>query len=301
VPVPNVPVRFTVVAGGGSLLAQDPSTDIFGFAGAQVVLGPTPGTNAFVATAGALATTFTETARSQPTITPNGVVNAASFSSGVAVAPGSYAAIFGTALSESTQVETTPYLPVSLNNVSVGFAGTAVSAPGHLHFVTPGQINVQVPWELQGLASAKMKVAIQDSSGAVFNVPLAPYSPAMFEIPFGGSTYAAARDENFATITPANPALQGHYIQIYCNGLGPVSNQPASGEPSPITPLSMTPATPTVTIGGQNAQVLFSGLTPTAVGLYQINVLVPNGVKGTVPVNISIAGYNARPSNIVVQ
>jgi uncharacterized protein (TIGR03437 family) len=47
--------------------------------------------------------------------------------------------------------------------------------------------------------------------------------------------------------------------------------------------------------------VLFSGLTPTAVGLYQLNVTVPNGVSGNVPVVISIAGFNSKPSAIAVQ
>ena len=59
--------------------------------------------------------------------------------------------------------------------------------------------------------------------------------------------------------------------------------------------------TPVVTIGGQNAQVLFSGLAPTVVGLYQLNVVVPAGVSGTAPVVINIGGASSKPSNIVVQ
>jgi uncharacterized protein (TIGR03437 family) len=83
--------------------------------------------------------------------------------------------------------------------------------------------------------------------------------------------------------------------------LGPVSNQPASGDPFPVTSLSQTSSTPTVTIGGQDAQVLFSGLTPTAMGLYQLNMVVPSGVTGVVPVVISIGGVNSTPSAIAVQ
>jgi uncharacterized protein (TIGR03437 family) len=56
-----------------------------------------------------------------------------------------------------------------------------------------------------------------------------------------------------------------------------------------------------VTIGGQIAEVQFSGLTPTAVGLYQLNVVVPNGLAGVVPVIISIGGVNSKPSAIAVQ
>jgi minor extracellular serine protease Vpr len=301
VPVPNAPVRFSVLSGGGALRNPDLSTDIYGFAGAQVTLGPNPGLNEFAATAAGLPTSFGAMGRLQPTIAASGVVNAATFTSGAAVAPGSYVAIFGSALAEGTQVANTPYLPVAINRTSVSFDTAAQSAPGHLHFVTPGQVNVQVPWEMQGQSSAQMKVSLQDSSGALYTVPLAAFSPGMFEIAVGNATFAAARDENFNTITPTNPANVGRFIQLYCNGLGAVMNQPASGDPSPSGPLSTTLTTPTVTIGGQNAQVLFSGLTPTAVGLYQLNVVVPNGVSGSVPVVISIAGFNSKPSNIAVQ
>ena len=60
-------------------------------------------------------------------------------------------------------------------------------------------MNVQVPWELQGLNTAQMKVSIGDVSGALYTVPLNDYSPAMFEIPDpSGSIVAAALDQQLA-------------------------------------------------------------------------------------------------------
>jgi len=86
------------------------------------------------------------------------------------------------------------------------------------------------------------------------------------------------------------------------NGLGPVSNQPASGEPSPSQSLAATTATPTVTIGGVAAQVIFSGLTPGAVGLYQVNAVVPaTAPTGNQPIVVSVNGVNSQTSNIAVQ
>jgi minor extracellular serine protease Vpr len=300
-PVVNAPVSFSAVGGGGSLQFPDATTDIYGLAGAEPVLGPAPGVNAFIAITGGLSAEFDATARLQPTISTNGVVDAASFVATRAVAPGSYVAIFGSNLSDVTQVASTPNLPVAIGDVSVSFDSSTTSAPGHLFFATPGQINVQVPWELQGQASVQTKVSVEDSSGALYSLPLAKYSPGIFQIPEGGATYAAARDENFNTIGPGNPAVQGHNIQIYCNGLGPVNNQPASGDPSPSSPLATTTAVPTVTIGGQNATVLYSGLAPTTVGLYQLNVTVPNTGAGVKPVIISIGGISSTASNMVVQ
>ena len=79
-------------------------------------------------------------------------------------------------------------------------------------------------------------------------------------------------------------------VQIYGTGFGPVTNQPATGAAASASPLSQTILTPTVTIGGVPAHVLFSGLTPTSVGLNQIKAEVPAGVTGgnAVPVIVSI-------------
>ena len=61
------------------------------------------------------------------------------------------------------------------------------------------------------------------------------------------------------------------------------------GTPSP---LANTANTLTVSIGGKDAPVQFAGLTPGFVGLYQVNVAVPDNVpKGdAVPATISVAG-----------
>jgi uncharacterized protein (TIGR03437 family) len=149
---------------------------------------------------------------------------------------------------------------------------------------------VQIPWELQGQASAQIKVSVQDASGALYTLPLAPYSPGIFAIV----------DENGNVISASNPALQGHNIIIYCNGLGPVTNQPASGDPSPLSPLAQTMTNPTVTIGNQTAKLLFSGLTPTSVGLYQLNITVPAIGSGVKSLGISIGGINSQPLNIPI-
>ena len=72
--------------------------------------------------------------------------------------------------------------------------------------------------------------------------------------------------------------------------------------PAPDSPLSYTSATPTVTIGSQPAAVSFSGLTPTLVALYAVNVTVPqNAPSGIQPVVISIGGVNSTPSKIAIQ
>jgi len=305
VPVKDASVRFRATVGGGSIEEADPQTDKYGIAAARVFLGPQIGDQEFTAEAGGLTAYFDGRGRLSPTIETNGVVNAASFERGKAVAPGSYIAIFGQGLSESTRIFSTPYLPLSLAGVSVSFdvPSKGLSLPGRLHFVSDGQVNVQAPWELQGLTSVFMKVSIGDSSSAVYTAPLADYSPALFEYQdSSGRQLIAALDENYRLIDSNNAARRGRPVQLYANGLGPVENQPATGEATPAQPLARTRVTPTVTVGGRTAEVQFCGLAPYNVGLYQINVVVPADVAtGIQPVIVSVGGVVSKTANLPIQ
>ncbi len=297
-PVPNVPVTYAVSSGGGTLSNQLRSTNNYGFGQAQATLGPAAGGNVFTATAAGLTATFTATSRNPPVINVNGAVDAASPQPGRGVAPGSYIALYGVNLAPATEGYSTPYLPVAIAQTSVSFDSANGSAPGHLTYISPGQVNVQVPWEMQNQSTAQIKVSIEDSSGALYSLPLVPYAPGIF----ASNGVAAALDASFHVISTSNPAKQGQNISIYCNGLGPVTNQPASGDPAPGPPnLSTTTTNPTVTIGGQNAPVLFSGLAPGFAGLYQINVTVPSAGSGVKPVTVSIGGVTSQPVNLAVQ
>jgi uncharacterized protein (TIGR03437 family) len=86
---------------------------------------------------------------------------------------------------------------------------------------------------------------------------------------------------DYSLVTSENPAVDGEVLLIYATGLGPVSNTPVDGTPAPDTPLAVTRTAPQITIGGEAAPVLWSGLAPGFVGLYQINVQVPTGLHGS--------------------
>lgn len=305
VPIPNVNTSFTVRRGGGSIQKSDAATDKNGVATAIPVLGPQPGTQSFTASAGGFSMIFEGTARAKPAIAGNGIVNAASFEPGKPVAPGSYVSIFGSGLSDDVNQAHQLPLPLAIDFVNVSFdvPSAGLSLPGRLLYVSPGQINLQVPWELQGQSAAVVKVSIDFSLSEVFTLPLTEASPAFFEFTdSNGSIAAASLDENNNAVGAANPALRGHVIQLYANGLGPVGNQPASGDPAPGSPLAQTTSSPSVTIGGRQAAVAFSGLAPGFPGLYQVNVTVPpDANSGLQPVVINIGGISSKPSNLAVQ
>ncbi|HFB97645.1 MAG TPA: hypothetical protein ENJ62_00745, partial [Bryobacterales bacterium] len=178
--------------------------------------------------------------------------------------------------------------------------------PGRLHFVSGNQINVQIPWEVQGRNSVLVKVSTGPlTESALYTLPLNKYSPAFFEIPDLGGTgrqLVAALDEAYQVVSSTNPVQRGRVVQLFANGLGPVTNTPPSGEISPANPLSETTETPVVTIGGQNAPVQFSGLAPGNVGLYQVNVVVPEGLgAGLHEVVLTIGGIDAKPVLLYVK
>lgn len=305
-PAAGVTVRFRAEVGGGRIDTALARTDALGIADAVVFAGPSLGEQVFSVEGGGLKVEWVGRAIQQPAIQTGGVVNAASGQLGTGVAPGSYISIFGAALADTTLVYSTTYLPLSLAGVSVGFdvPGKRVSYPARIHFVSPGQINVQVPWELAGEPSADLKVSIGDHSSATVRVALSDYSPAAFEYtdPGTGRLLAAALDQSFALITSANAVRRGGVAQIYANGLGPVENRPASGEPASTSTLSACRVSPEVTIGGRPAQVQFCGLAPGFVGLYQINATVaadtPTGIQ---PLVLRVGGVTSKQSALPVQ
>ena len=304
VQVPNIAIQWAATQGGGKIVQgannTDSSTETTGIGFATVTCGANPGAQEFSATAGGLQVFFDGTARLSPTISPNGAVNAASFQAGLGAAAGSYISLFGTGLSDDTNAEHTLFLPLGIDNVSVSFdvPSAGLSLPGRMYYVSPTQLNLQVPWELQGQTSALIKVNVEDSQGPLYTLPLVQYSPAFFI----AGNLLAARDAAGNVITAAHPAVRGQTIELYANGLGPVDTALPTGQPAPLSPLIRTTVLPTVSIGGQAAVVEFSGLAPLYSGLYQINVTIPSSLSpGVQAVVLNINGVASPQANLPVQ
>jgi uncharacterized protein (TIGR03437 family) len=305
VPVTGVPVSFSQGRGSVPLTLSDTSsnTDNYGYAYATVTIGSQPGTYVVNASGGGQSYQFTGSVSLQPVVTTGGVGDAVNFTA--PVAPGSYATIFGSNLSYTTDENYSALrLPLAMDQVTVSFDAAAtgslpaISVPGHLVYVSPGQINIQVPWELQGYPSAQMKVTLFEYGfGNVVTVPLANYTPAIF-----GSSVAAAEDVNGHVISASNAATRGSFIELFCNGLGPVTNQPASGDSAVASPFSSTTSQATVTIGGVSANVTFSGLASGFPGLYQVNLQIPTNIQaGNQPIIVSIGGVSSPASTLPVK
>jgi uncharacterized protein (TIGR03437 family) len=217
--------------------------------------------------------------------------------------PGSLISIYGNFLLPAPVSATAFPIPDMLGGLSFQFGG-APAAAVPLLYASGTQVNAQVPWELQGQSQTTLAAASNGQISAPQVVNLAAYSPGIFAINGDASGQGAILDSTNRLVDATNPATAGTtVVQIFCTGLGPVSNQPATGAPAPSNPPAQTTTTPTVTIGGVPAIVQFSGLAPGAVGLYQVNIQVPRifAYSNAVPVMISIGGITSNAVTMAVQ
>lgn len=225
-----------------------------------------------------------------PAIFANGVVNGARFKA--LIAPGELASVFGTSFADQNQGATLP-LGTSLGGVSVTVNGKA--AP--ILYVTPYQVNFQVPWETTG-STASVIVTVNGRTSAAISVPVLTAAPGLFTSSTG---QAAVQNANSSANTPSNPAKVGSTVTVYFTGTGPVSPAVADGAASPKgTPAQVT-STATATIGSATAQVTFAGLAPGFVGLGQMDIVIPSGLSsGNHTLTLSIAGENSNSAQISV-
>jgi uncharacterized protein (TIGR03437 family) len=211
----------------------------------------------------------------------NSLVSPASFQAG-AVGSGSIATIFGANLTTQTLTAATLPLPATL----VGFSATVGGLDTALYYVSPEQINLQIPANLPpGPAALVVKV---NGTAATFTAQVAAIAPGLF---LNGKYAAAVNLPSGVVNGPNAGAAPGSYVEVYITGAGTVSPTVATGVAAPSSPLSYVAANVGATIGGQPAHVAFAGLTPTLVDLVQVDVEVPAGLaNGDYPVIVSVAG-----------
>lgn len=219
------------------------------------------------------------------------------------VAAGSYIAIYGAMLADGVDK---PYPFPALDQ---GATVTLGGVPLMLEYISPSQINALVPTAAGLPLNAPLPLAIQRDgtfSTADIQVSVTQVQPAVFILSqYSQGAVLIANTPDVAApvgfLPGSRPAKAGaDYLEIYCNGLGPVNNPPADGQPAG-SPAPQTIATPTVTISGINAPVLFSGLSPGSVALYQIDVQVPAGSQiGNVPLTVSVGGVLSNTVYVAV-
>jgi uncharacterized protein (TIGR03437 family) len=255
----------SMLAQAPTRIAEAPAPNATGYAFTRT-LAPLANGNSIVelTTSGLLALPVAfDAAVAPPSISQ--IVNAADLTK--PVAPGGLVSLFGTNLSPTNMATNQIPLPTALADSCMSVNGTLLP----LLFASPTQINAQLPFNAVGNSSLVLYTpgGISDT----FNFTVQPTAPSVFRTANGTATIV--RDVDGQYITNNTPIHLNEYLTIYLTGMGGTTPSIAAGAGAPSSPPAVATVQPTITIGGSSIFVLWAGLAPKQVGVYQINALVP--------------------------
>ena len=213
------------------------------------------------------------------------------------LSPGSIFSLYGTLLAPpGPGIETTSNTwPRSINDASVTINGV----PAPLYYVSPTQINGQIPFEtVPGTATAM--IAVNGSLPAQINFTVAAAQPDV--LVQGGGTQAVAVNQDGTENTSSNPAHGGDVETLYLTGIGVPTTPIPTGAPSPSSPpLAMANYPYTITLNGQQTSVGYLGYAPGFPALVQADFTIPPGLTGNLSLVVTVNGQSSAPTIITVQ
>jgi uncharacterized protein (TIGR03437 family) len=234
-----------------------------------------------------------------------GVSNAASGQQ--TFAPGMLVSVYGTGLGdfvESAASATISPLPQYLAGFSPVVYNLTGSEPGGyapILYVSPGQVNLQLPYELNPGPAEMWVTSSWNSNGVYYDFTVASAAPGIF-------SYASTSGGASSPIGSGS-ASAGTEVAIYVTGAGQVNPPPGpvdAGTPDGYPPAPGTVPVPTqsveVTVGGvQVTSFAYKGIPSWSVGVMQLNFTIPNGVAaGPQPVVVVVGGVPSLPANITI-
>jgi uncharacterized protein (TIGR03437 family) len=212
-------------------------------------------------------------------ISIGGVAHGASFQH--VYAPGMVLSVFGTNLAPSVRLASLP-LPLIMAGVSATVNG--IAAP--LYYVSPLQLNIQVPYETA--AGTALLAVSNNGLVATYSFEVSASAPGIYLQPGNA-------------ITPNASGRRGQIYTLFITGAGEVSPPIATGAapsakqvPVPLLPVSMS-------IGGVTAQTQYVGIPGWSVGTLQINFTVPPSAPlGVQPVVVTVGSAASAAANFTV-
>ena len=225
-----------------------------------------------------------------------GVANAASYQAG-AIAPGEIVAIGGISLAEGT-----------LRTLVLDAAGSATTllgatrvlfdgSPAPILYTMANQVSAIVPYRVERQKQTLLQVEWQGIRSVPVALPVTNAAPGIFTTAGSGVGQGAVVNEDGAINGSGNPASLGSVVAIYATGEGQTA--PPGTDGSIITPAELCrPVLPvSVTIGGQNAEVLYAGSAGDQIaGLFQVNARIPTTLAPAVdiPVILTVGGNHSQ-------
>jgi uncharacterized protein (TIGR03437 family) len=245
-----------------------------------------------------------------PVIAAGGIVNAASYVGG-GIAPGELISIFGSNLGAAGLQISSPEnntLPFALGRTKVWFGNRKNSGDilGTIVAVTPNQINVFVPQYLQYFSgtSVNVKVQVDTKVSAPVSMPVVDSVPGIFTPDQSGSGQGAILNSDGSVNSRTNPAPRGSMVSLFGTGRSFTVPQVPDGTLVISTPFPLIFEGLGVTIGGQQARVIYAGAAPfLPTGIFQVNAVIPASVTpGNASVTVtSSTGVISRAVTVAVQ
>src|SRR5262249_3094522 len=227
---------------------------------------------------------------SLPTPQITRVVNAGSNAT-TPVAPGLILNIIGSGLGPAELVRAQPggnKFGTSLASVQV--AVNSVAAP--LLYVRSDVIGAIAPYEIAASQNVTIQVEYFGGKSNVITLPVAGSAPALFTSNQSGTGQGAILNQDSTLNTPQSTAAAESFVVLFLTGDGMESPLAGDGAiiqnpPYPKPLLPVTAKVGGVAVPAEN--ILYAGAVPDSVeGLVQINLKLPPGVTGQVPVVVSI-------------
>ena len=240
-----------------------------------------------------------------PTLAPGGTLNNLNPVVGAPLSPGTIAQVYGSGLAPKSVSTGMLPLPTTFNS-TFALVGSQ-QAP--LYSVSNGQIDIQIPNELSANQQIPVLLSVNNALTLPVILDVVPAAPGVLSANDGptppsvqnGAHIIAQHAADFSLVSSSHPAKPGEYLVIYLVGMGVTDPAVTSGTQTPASPLAKVTKQPTVTVASQPASVVFAGLTPGFVGLYQINFQVPASVaSGVVEVDVTQNGVAANPTLLPV-
>jgi uncharacterized protein (TIGR03437 family) len=175
-------------------------------------------------------------------------------------APGALVNVHGANLGPAAQSSSNP-LPRSLASTYVAVEG--VRAP--LATASTGLIELQMPGDLPA-GTANLVVSVAGEMSNTFVSTLQTAVPAILAI---------VHQSDGSAVSSSHPAVANEVLSVYMAGLGAVNTGLTFGAPAPASPPVATLLIPQVTLGSAPLSVVFAGLFPGIIGLYQVTVEMP--------------------------
>jgi len=257
------------------------------------------GSNVYFGAASCIQQLTGATTSGPPSVKSGGIISASSFGAFTAVAPSSWIEIYGSNLAATTENWTNAFTGV---NAPISLGGTSVTIGGQsafIDYVSPGQVNAQVP---SNVTAGTQPVVVMTSSGSSTSTNITVnatepglLAPSAFLIE--RKQYVGALSLTGTYVLPpgsvsglsSQAAQPGDTIILYGVGFGPVTPATPAGQIVSGTNALVSPIR--ISIGGVQAQVTYAGLSPGSVGLYQFNVVVPSvSANNATPVTFTLGG-----------